>query len=68
MNQSHIATIGAAGIAAAAVGVFIWLLGLCGVSVPETVAGNMEVIATAAGAYWFHGKGAPSGNPTNGQG
>jgi len=68
MNQNHIATIGAAGTAAAAVGVLIWLLGLCGVNVPETVAANMEVLATAGGAYWFHKQSIPPVNPTEGQG
>ncbi len=68
MNQSHIATIGAAGVAGAFVGILIWLLHLAGVEVPEDVSGYMETLATAGGAYWFHKSGSPPENPTSGQG
>ena len=67
MNQNHIATIGAAGTAGAAVGVLVWLLHLSGIDVPTDVAGYMETLATAAGAYWFHKKGTTTENPTQGQ-
>lgn len=68
MNQSHIATIGAAGVAGAFVGILVWILHLAGVDVPENVTGYMEVLATAAGAYWFHKTGDIPQNPTQGQG
>jgi hypothetical protein len=68
MNQSHIATIGAAGTAGAFVGVIVWLLHLCGVEVPTDVVGYMETLATAGGAYWFHKQGSDPENPTQGQG
>lgn len=67
MNQSHIATIGAAGTAGAAIGILIWLLHLAGIEVPEDVAGYMETLATAGGAYWFHKVGNTPENPTLGQ-
>lgn len=67
MNQGHLATIGAAGVGGAAVGILIWLLSTMGVIVPENVSTDMEILVTAAGGYWFHRKITPE-NPTQGQG
>lgn len=68
MNQSHIATMGAAGTAGAAVGILVWLLHLAGVEVPSDVEAYMETLATAGGGYWFHRTVSTPENPTQGQG
>lgn len=66
MNANHIATMGAAGVSGASVGIVCWLIGLAGVDVPAPVHGYMVTLATALGGYYFHKPAVPQ-NPTQGQ-